>query len=63
MFQPFLVWSTLAFNGAIPQMLNRTFVQEKVAQHLDGNSDERGFLFDLYLLTRWAAQPQTLAAA
>jgi asparagine synthase (glutamine-hydrolysing) len=36
-------------------MLNPTFIGSKVAAHLAGKSDERGLLWNLYVLNRWAA--------
>jgi asparagine synthase (glutamine-hydrolysing) len=54
---------TLKFDAAMPSLLNRGFIQKKIAQHLNGASDERGFLWNLYLLNHWTAQPRALAAA
>jgi asparagine synthase (glutamine-hydrolysing) len=54
---------TLRFDSPIPPMLNRAFAQKKIAQHLGGTSDERGFLWNLYLLNQWTSQPRALAAA
>jgi asparagine synthase (glutamine-hydrolysing) len=35
-------------------MLNTQFVREKMAAHRTGRSDERGFLWSFYVLSKWA---------
>ncbi len=54
---------TLAINGSMPPMLARSVVDRKVAQHLRGESDERAFLWNLYLLGQWSREAGSLAAA
>ena len=39
-------------NGSFP-MLNSDFVRRKFAQHIAGKSDERAFLWNIYVLSKW----------
>ncbi len=42
------------FNAPTPGPLNRTFIDQKLAAHSAGKSDERLFLWSYWLLAQWA---------
>jgi asparagine synthase (glutamine-hydrolysing) len=43
----------LLLNGTQLPTLNPEFVERKIMAHLSGKSDERAFLWNLYVLTKW----------
>jgi asparagine synthase (glutamine-hydrolysing) len=44
-------------SGPPPASLNGAFIQEKLAEHRGGRSDQRAFLWNLWLLQSWLRAP------